>query len=76
MRLRLGAHLSWYAPQRQSTLELTLARPTALREVALGLNLPLGEIALAAVNGQLVDLHEAQVTDADQVALYPPIGAG
>ena len=34
------------------------------------------KIAIAVVNGQHVNLHDAQVTDTDLVALYPPIGAG
>lgn len=76
MRVHLGAHLSWYAPGRQSTLDIALAVPTPLRQVAEGLNLPLGEIALAVVNGERVAIETACVTDADRVVLHPPIGAG
>lgn len=76
MHLRLGAHLSWYAPQRLAALDIPLPGPTALREVALALNLPLEEIAIAAVNGELVALDSAQVVDTDRVMLAPPIGAG
>lgn len=76
MRLHLGAHLSWYDPQRRSTFELALDGPTPLAEIARSLDLPRGEIAIAAVNNQIVSFDEACVVDGDSVHLYPPVGAG
>ena len=76
MQLRLGAHLAWYVPERESTLQIDLVGPTPLRRVAEGLNLPLGEIALLTVNDQLTSLDAALVCDEDCVALYPAICAG
>lgn len=76
MHLKLGAHLSWYAPGRRYAIDIPLPGPTLLRDVVQGLNLPRGEIAIAAVNGVLVSIDEACVVDTDRVALHPPIGAG
>ncbi len=76
MRLHLGGHLSWYVPQRRAWLDVPLAGPTALADLAAALGLPAGEIAVAAVNGRAVDLAQATVCDADRVELYPPVGGG
>ncbi len=76
MRLHLGGHLSWYDQHKRSWLELSLSEPVALIELVRQLELPVGEIAISAVNGQVVSLEEARVSDGDRVELYPPIGGG
>jgi sulfur carrier protein ThiS len=72
MNLHLGGHLSWYAPQRAAELEIELAAPTPLVDIASRLGLPAAEIAFAAVNGVVVPLRQAEVRDADRVELFPP----
>lgn len=72
MNLHLGGHLSWYAPQRAAELEIELAAPTPLVDIASRLGLPAAEIAFAAVNGVVVPLRSAEVRDADRVELFPP----
>ena len=72
MNLHLGGHLSWYAPQRAAELEIELAAPTPLVDIASRLGLPAAEIAFAAVNGVVVPLRSAEVSDADRVELFPP----
>ena len=72
MNLHLGGHLSWYAPQRAAELEIELAAPTPLVDIASRLGLPAAEIASAAVNGVVVPLRQAEVRDADRVELFPP----
>lgn len=72
MNLHLGGHLSWYAPQRAAELEIELAAPTPLVDIASRLGLPAAEIAFAAVNGVVVPLRNAEVRDADRVELFPP----
>ncbi len=76
MQLHLGGHLSWYDPQKRSWLDVPLAVPTALADVIAALGLPPGDIAVAAVNGQAVDMAATRVCDADRVELYPPVGGG
>ncbi len=76
MRLHLGGHLAWYDPQKRSEIEVRLSEPVLLTELLTRLGLPLGEITIAAVNGQAVDLDTASVTDNDRVEVFPPIGGG
>ena len=76
MRLHLGGHLAWYDPQKRSWLEPHLPEPISLIELVRQLELPLGEIAVVAVNGHAVSLGEAVVSDGDRVELYPPLGGG
>jgi sulfur carrier protein ThiS len=76
VRVHLGGHLNWYDPQKRAWLELHSAGPISLLDLAGQLGLPVGEIALVAVNGRPVGLDNAFVSDADKVEFYPPIGGG
>ena len=76
MRLHFGGHLSWYLPQKNTNLDIPLEGPTRLADLLVKLNIPAGEVMLTVVNGELADLSVVTVTEADQVALYPPIGGG
>ena len=76
MRLYLGGHLDWYAPQRQASHEIRLGKSTCLLTVLRGLGIPPSEIATTAVNGALVDLDCAEVSDGDTVELFAAIGGG
>jgi len=76
VRLHFGGHLSWYLPQKNANLDIPLEGPTRLVDLLVKLNIPAGEVMLTVINGELVDLSIATVTDADRVALYPPIGGG
>ncbi|CAG4882762.1 conserved protein of unknown function [Georgfuchsia toluolica] len=76
MELHLGGYLGWYLPQKSGRLTIHLDKPIPLIELVTQLKLPSAEIAIAAVNGTLVSLHDAEVSDGDQVELHPPIGGG
>ena len=76
MRLHLGGHLNWYDPHKRAWQELSLDGPTRLADLLDRLHVPPGEVTLAVVNGQLVELQQAVVSDHDRVELYPPIGGG
>jgi len=76
MRLHLGGHLNWYEPHRRSWLDLSLPKTLSLVELVHRLGLPREEIAIVVVNGQTVSLENAQVSNGDQVELYPPLGGG
>lgn len=76
MRLHLGSHLSWYVAGKPTQLEIRLQEPVALAALAAQLGLPSAEIAVAAVNGRLVRLEEARVSDGDRVELHPAVGGG
>ncbi len=76
MELHLGGHLSWYDQARRSQFNLTLDAPIPLAGLLARLGIPPAEIAVAAVNGEAVEIGEAVVSDSDRVDLLPPIGGG
>ena len=76
MILRLGGHLSFYAPQKASELELEVPARLPLAELLQRLHVPENEVALVVINGQHVELNDAYICNQDRVQLYPPIGGG
>jgi sulfur carrier protein ThiS len=76
MRIYLGGHLNFYHPQKDNWLEVELEQPTPLRVILDGSGIPLGEVYLVVVNGELVDLQEAIVSEQSEVKLFPAVGGG
>ena len=76
MQLHLGGHLGWYAPDKQSRLEVHLDEPVLLVALLGQLKIPVAEIAVATVNRKAVELEDVQVSDGDSVELFPPVGGG
>jgi sulfur carrier protein ThiS len=76
MELHLGGHLGYYGPERQSVVHVRLEGRTPLVEVLRSLGIPGAEVAIAAVNGEIVRLDDAAVVDGDVVHLYPPVSGG
>ena len=75
MRIFLGGYLPFYAAG-QTWLEVAVAAPASLSEILSRLHLPAGEVFITAVNGVLVDINEVQVSQSDEVRLYPPAHGG
>jgi sulfur carrier protein ThiS len=76
MILRLGGHLSFYAPHKETELEVQVLGRIPLADLLERLHVPLDEVALAVINGEQVELSGASICDQDRVQLYPPIGGG
>jgi sulfur carrier protein ThiS len=76
MKLYAGSYLTFYMPERKSSLELSLEAPTPLTEILARIGLPLSELALAAINGELVDPETATVQDDDQVRIFSAVDGG
>jgi molybdopterin converting factor small subunit len=76
MRIYLGGHLNFYHPQKDKWLEVELMQPTPLSVVLNHTNIPLGEVYLVVVNGELVDLDETMVSEESEVKLFPAVGGG
>ena len=76
MRLQLGGHLPFFAPARQGKLEVPLNRPARLSQVLSQLGIPVAEVYLTVVNGELVTLDETTVSDSDDVRLFPAMDGG
>ena len=76
MRIHLGGHLNFYHPQKDKWLEVELEQPTPLRIILDGSGIPLGEVYLVVVDGELVNLQEAIVSEQSEVKLFPAVGGG
>jgi sulfur carrier protein ThiS len=76
MKLNLGGQLSFYLPGHPRQLEVQLDGPTWLSDVLTNLGIPIAEIYLVAVNGEMVDPHNTLVSQEDEVKLYPPVDGG
>jgi sulfur carrier protein ThiS len=76
IELHLGGHLSFYAPQKQSRFNIPMDQPTELEGILQKLGIPLAEVAIVVVNGELVELAAALVNPGDRIELYPPMGGG
>jgi sulfur carrier protein ThiS len=76
MKLYAGGLLDFYLPGRCSRMEIELQVPTRLSDLLAGLGFPLAEVHLVVVNGQLVDLESAVVSNQDEVKLYPAVNGG
>ena len=76
MKLHLGGQFSFYLPGHPASVDVDLQEPILLSEVLSFLGIPLPEVHLAAVNGQLVEPETAMVQQSDDVRVFPPIGGG
>jgi len=76
MRIYLGGHLKFYHPQKDNWLEVELEQLTPLRVILDGSGIPLGEVDLVVVDGELVDLQEAMISEQSEVKLFPAVGGG
>lgn len=57
-------------------LEISLGKPTPLREILAQLGIPLPEVALTVLNGELVEAESVIVNDNDQVQIFPAVNGG
>lgn len=76
MKLYTGGYLTFYMPQKQSCLELRLNAPAPLKDILAGLNLPLAEVHLVSINGELVELETAFAQDNDLVRVFSAVSGG
>jgi molybdopterin converting factor small subunit len=76
MKLFLGGQFSLYIPGHPPSVNVNLNESARLREVLLKLGIPVADIHLVVVNGQLVEMEEAVVSDQDEVKIFPPVGGG
>ncbi|HEY9077635.1 MAG TPA: MoaD/ThiS family protein [Anaerolineaceae bacterium] len=77
MKLHLGGHLNFFDTGKRSRLEIAVpSEGLPLVDILQNLNVPVGEVAIVAVNGELADLEACRVYPQDSVEVYPPIGGG
>jgi sulfur carrier protein ThiS len=76
LKLYAGGHLTFYMPERKHLLEISLGAPTPLREILAQVGIPLPEVALTALNGELVEVETVIVKDDDQVRVFSAVNGG
>lgn len=76
MKLFLGGSLAFHTPTKQSILEVQLIGKTKLTEIVHILGIPIAEVQLTVLNGELVDLKDISISDGDEVRLYPLVDGG
>jgi sulfur carrier protein ThiS len=76
MNLYAGGYLDSYLPHRRSKIIIELGQPTNLTDVLTRIGIPAAEVLLVVINGQLVELQDAVVSDQDDVKLYPAVSGG
>jgi len=76
MKLQLGGHLPFYASGQKSRHELSLKQPARLKDVIIQMGIPIAEVYMTVLNGELVDMDEIMVSDGDEVRLYSPMDGG
>ena len=76
MRLYLGGYLDFYNPDPGNWLEVQLEQPSRLSEVLANFGIPLGDVQLFVLNGDLVEISETLVSEQDEVKLFPAVGGG
>jgi sulfur carrier protein ThiS len=76
MKLFLGGQFSLYIPGPPPSVDVALNEPARLSDVLIRLGIPVADIHLVVVNGQLVEMDEAVISDQDEVKIFPPVGGG
>ena len=75
MILRTGGHLTFFMPGKMNLLEFNLNFPKPLSEILSELNIPLGEVAIIAINGDQATLDQI-VDQSDEVLIHSIIDGG
>lgn len=73
--LELEGYLSWYAPNQEREITLQVPIGTSVIEAVRLAQLPHGEVAFAAIDGEQVEL-DAPVKEGARILLIPPISGG
>ena len=76
MLLYVGGYLTFYTPDQKPEVERVLPGPVALRELLTEIGIPIAEVQLVILNGEIVDLNGTQVQNQDVVKIFPGVDGG
>ena len=76
MRIFLGGHLNFYHPKKEKWLVVELKEPAPLANILEESGIPLKEVQLVAINGEVIDLQDALVSMGDEVKVFSAVGGG
>jgi len=78
MKVHLWGELGFYGPGRQARFEFPLPVETSVSDALRLMGVPEADIAVFAVNGEVIRLGEAGLTlhDRDRIDCFPPSSGG
>jgi sulfur carrier protein ThiS len=76
MLIYLGGHLNFYHPQKEKWLKVELAHQTPLLDILTNGGIPLGEVHMVVINGEVVELRKAIISNDDTVKIFSAVGGG
>jgi sulfur carrier protein ThiS len=76
MRILLGGHLNFYHPKKEKWLVVELESSIPLADLLNDAGIPLTEVQLVAINGEIVQLQNAVVSEGDEVKVFSAVGGG
>jgi molybdopterin converting factor small subunit len=78
VRIHLWGELGFYGPERRSRFEFHLEREMPLVDVLRLIGVPVADVAVTGLNGEVVRIDDPTltVTDADRLDLFPPTSGG
>jgi sulfur carrier protein ThiS len=76
MKLYAGGYLTFYMPDQQPEVDRDLAEPIALSKLLAEMGIPAGDVQLVILNGEIVDLEQAQLKNHDDVKVFPGVDGG
>lgn len=76
MRIYLGGHLNFYHPSKDRWLAIEIKGSKPLSAILEDVGIPLAEVQLVALNGEVVDLGDAVVSEMDEVRVFSAVGGG
>jgi sulfur carrier protein ThiS len=76
MKLYAGGYLTFYMPQRITSMDIPLKSPQTVKDLLSELQIPLEEVHLVAINGDLADLDTTILHDTDVVRIFSSVNGG
>jgi hypothetical protein len=78
VKVHLWGELGFYGPGRNSTFEFPLGRPMPLLEALALMGVPVADVAVLGLNGEVVHVDDLDlvVTDVDRIDCFPPSSGG
>lgn len=76
MKLHAGGYLTFYMPGQHPEVERDFVEPMPLSELLADLGIPIGDVRLVILNGEIVNLEQAVLENADEVKVFPGVDGG
>jgi molybdopterin converting factor small subunit len=78
VKVHLWGELGFYGPGRQGRFEVPFEKPMPLVEALELIGVPVADIAVLGLNGEVVRVDEPGITvsDADRIDCFPPSSGG